>query len=217
VTEWLVLVFRIRWESGWSFVPRPAILTGFSLFSSAPQGKLWYFICTDPVCYYDIIGYYWPSTHVLIFKFSSSPTDFHTAIHIQILYTIHPSIHPRALQPISGLGLLYWDTVTVVFLWCGVVSPTPNPNLEDQVSVYMTPGDRVAQLYHQVLGSSGTSGVPLPVPIIVGPWGEFSTPAHPTYNAINIITTDFQLKNSQISKGSNNTTISPNRIQTSKT
>jgi hypothetical protein len=44
-----------------------------------------------------------------------------------------------ALQPISDLGLLYflppcnllrgfsWGSVTAVFLWCGVVSPTPNP------------------------------------------------------------------------------------------
>jgi hypothetical protein len=29
----------------------------------------------------------------------------------------------------------------------------------------------VAQLYPQALGSSGTSGVPFPVPAIVGPWG----------------------------------------------
>jgi hypothetical protein len=35
-----------------------------------------------------------------------------------------------ALQPISGLGLLRgfsWGSVTAVFLWRGVVSPTPNP------------------------------------------------------------------------------------------
>jgi hypothetical protein len=56
------------------------------------------------------------------------------------------------------------------FSWCGVVSPTPNPpNLEDQVSLFMTPGDRVSQLYPRTLGSSGFSGVPLPVPTIVGP------------------------------------------------
>jgi hypothetical protein len=60
-------------------------------------------------------------------------------------------------------------SVTAVFLWRGVVSPTPTPNLEDQVSVFMTPGDRVAQLYPRALGISGTSGVPLPVPTIVGP------------------------------------------------
>jgi hypothetical protein len=30
----------------------------------------------------------------------------------------------------------------------------------------------VAQLYNQALGSSGTSGVPFPVPTIVGPWGD---------------------------------------------
>jgi hypothetical protein len=30
----------------------------------------------------------------------------------------------------------------------------------------------VVQLYPRELDSSGTSGVPLPVPTIVGPWGE---------------------------------------------
>jgi hypothetical protein len=29
----------------------------------------------------------------------------------------------------------------------------PTPNLEDQASVFMTPGDRVAQLYPQALGT----------------------------------------------------------------
>jgi hypothetical protein len=32
----------------------------------------------------------------------------------------------------------------------------------------------MAQLYPQALGSSGTSGVPFPVPTIVGPWGSQS-------------------------------------------
>jgi hypothetical protein len=31
----------------------------------------------------------------------------------------------------------------------------PAPNLEDQVSVFITPGDRVTQLYRQALASSG--------------------------------------------------------------
>jgi hypothetical protein len=53
-------------------------------------------------------------------------------------------------------ALASWGSVTAVFLWCGVVSPAPN--LEHQVSVFMTPGDRVAQLYPRALGSSGTSG-----------------------------------------------------------
>jgi hypothetical protein len=39
------------------------------------------------------------------------------------------------------------------------------------LSVFITPGERVAQLYPQALGSSGASGVPFPVPNIVGPWG----------------------------------------------
>jgi hypothetical protein len=30
----------------------------------------------------------------------------------------------------------------------------PTPNLEDQASVFMTPGDRVAQLYPQALGTN---------------------------------------------------------------
>jgi hypothetical protein len=37
------------------------------------------------------------------------------------------SLHPMALQPISGLDLLSWGSVTAVFLWCGVISPTPKP------------------------------------------------------------------------------------------
>jgi hypothetical protein len=52
-----------------------------------------------------------------------------------------------------------------------LLAPRQTPNLEDQVSVFMTPGERVAQLYPRALGSSGTSEVPLPVPTIVGPWG----------------------------------------------
>jgi hypothetical protein len=51
----------------------------------------------------------------------------------------------------------------------GLLTPRPTPNLEDQVSVFMTLGDRVAQLYPRTLGSSGTSGVPLLVSNIVGP------------------------------------------------
>jgi hypothetical protein len=39
------------------------------------------------------------------------------------------------------------------------------------LSVFITPGERVAQIYPQALGSSGTLGVPFPVPTIVGPWG----------------------------------------------
>jgi hypothetical protein len=39
------------------------------------------------------------------------------------------------------------------------------------ISVFITPGERVAQLHPQALVSSGTSGVPFPVATIVGPWG----------------------------------------------
>jgi hypothetical protein len=77
-----------------------------------------------------------------------------------------------ALQPILGLGLLFWGSVTTIFYGVGLLAPRPTPNLEDQVLLFMTPGDRVAQLYPRALGSSGTSGVPLPVNTIVGPWGD---------------------------------------------
>jgi hypothetical protein len=74
-----------------------------------------------------------------------------------------------AQQPMSGLGLLSWSSVTAVFYGVGLLAPRPTPNLEDQVSLFMTPGDSVAQLYPWALGSSGTSGVPLPVLTTVGP------------------------------------------------
>jgi hypothetical protein len=38
------------------------------------------------------------------------------------------------------------------FLWGGATTPTPNPNLEDQVLVFVTPGNRMTQLYPQALG-----------------------------------------------------------------
>jgi hypothetical protein len=47
----------------------------------------------------------------------------------------------------------------------------PTPNLEDQASVFISPGDRVAQLYPWTLGSSVTSGSPFPLTTYVGPWG----------------------------------------------
>jgi hypothetical protein len=35
----------------------------------------------------------------------------------------------------------------------GLLVQSPTPNLEDQASAFMTPGDRVAQLYPQALGT----------------------------------------------------------------
>jgi hypothetical protein len=61
-----------------------------------------------------------------------------------------------ALQPGVGFSLLHNTPpfggssegfVTIILFWCGVVSPTPN--LEDQVSIFISPGDWVAQLYSQ--------------------------------------------------------------------
>jgi hypothetical protein len=63
------------------------------------------------------------------------------------------SHHHMALQPNTGLGLPFWGFVTIIFLQGWIVSPARNPNLEDQVSAFMTPGDRVTQLYPQALGT----------------------------------------------------------------
>jgi hypothetical protein len=58
-----------------------------------------------------------------------------------------------ALQPKSGPGLPFWGFVTITLLPGWSVSQRPTPNLEDQASVFMTPGDMVAQLYPQALGT----------------------------------------------------------------
>jgi hypothetical protein len=56
-----------------------------------------------------------------------------------------------ALQSNLGPGLSLWGFITVTFLRGCIVSPAPN--LDDQASVFMTPEDRVAQLYPQALGT----------------------------------------------------------------
>jgi hypothetical protein len=51
------------------------------------------------------------------------------------------------ISPLSGLGLLFF---TFRDMWCVTESgdgPSPNPYMEDHVSVFMTSGARVAQLY----------------------------------------------------------------------
>jgi hypothetical protein len=59
-----------------------------------------------------------------------------------------------ALQLKSGPGLPFLGFLNnnlFTGLYC--YSSAQPPNLDDQVSVFMTPGDRVAQLYSQALGS----------------------------------------------------------------
>jgi hypothetical protein len=67
-----------------------------------------------------------------------------TIHHINLSYTSTAQFGPW--PPLLGF-------VTIAFSQGWIVSPAPNPNLEDQVSVFMTPGDRVTQLYPQALGS----------------------------------------------------------------
>jgi hypothetical protein len=65
----------------------------------------------------------------------------------------HHHHHHMTLQPNSGPGLPLWGFVTITFYRAGLLVQHPTPNLEEQASVFMTPGDRVAQLYTQELGT----------------------------------------------------------------
>jgi hypothetical protein len=59
----------------------------------------------------------------------------------------HHYHHHMALRPNSGPGLPLWGFVTITFLQGWMLVQRPTPNLEDQASVFMIPGDRVAQLH----------------------------------------------------------------------
>jgi hypothetical protein len=59
-----------------------------------------------------------------------------------------------ALQPKSGPDLPFWGfRNNKIFYGARLLVQRPTPNLEDQASVFMTPGDRVAQLYPQAPGT----------------------------------------------------------------
>ena len=61
--------------------------------------------------------------------------------------TQQPSIGPwPSVLHVSRHVMFYGDRLS---------GPRPTPNLEDQVSVFMKPGDMMAQLYTYALGSSG--------------------------------------------------------------
>jgi hypothetical protein len=70
----------------------------------------------------------------------------------------------------------------------GLLAPRPAPNLEDQASECISPGDWVAQLYLWTLGSSGTLGSPFPVSTCVGPWGELVAHSLGNYDVLSILT-----------------------------
>jgi hypothetical protein len=59
-----------------------------------------------------------------------------------------------ALQPTSDPGLPFMGFLNSnLYTGLDCYSNAQPPNLEDQASVFMTPGDRVAQLYPQTLGT----------------------------------------------------------------
>jgi hypothetical protein len=58
-----------------------------------------------------------------------------------------------ALQSNSGTGLPLWGFVTITFLQGWIVSPAPNPQPKGPGLRIYDPGDRVAQVYPQALGT----------------------------------------------------------------
>jgi hypothetical protein len=74
-------------------------------------------------------------------------------------------------SPFRALASSSSGSVTAVFYGVGLLASCRTPNLEDQVSVFMAPGDRVAQLYPRALGSSGTSGRHSLYPLLWAPDG----------------------------------------------
>jgi hypothetical protein len=58
-----------------------------------------------------------------------------------------------ALQPNSGPVLPLWGFVTITFLQGWIVGPAPNPQPGGPGLRIYDPGDRVAQLYPQALGT----------------------------------------------------------------
>jgi hypothetical protein len=58
-----------------------------------------------------------------------------------------------ALNPKSAPGLPFWGFGTITFLQGWIVRPAPNPQPGRPGLRIYDPGDRVAQLYPQVLGT----------------------------------------------------------------
>jgi hypothetical protein len=72
-----------------------------------------------------------------------------TNIHIIIIIIIIIWLY----SPIQALASPFGFRNSNLLYRAGLLVQLPTPNLEDQVSVFMTPGDRVAQLYPQALGT----------------------------------------------------------------
>jgi hypothetical protein len=79
-------------------------------------------------------------------------------IGITALFEPYPSLEDSARLVYSWYELDHQvftslDFATIIFLQSKVVSLSPTPNLEDQVPVFMSPSDKVVQLYPQAPGS----------------------------------------------------------------
>jgi hypothetical protein len=107
--------------------------------------------------------------HALAGVRTHTRTQKHTYVHIQIsAYDISSSLAkqpflshslPQKILPVLSIRKLDHlvctssHFATTFFCRARSSASCPPPNLEDQVSVFMSPSDRVAQLYPQVPGS----------------------------------------------------------------
>jgi hypothetical protein len=90
---------------------------------------------------------------------------------IMVQSSSSPSVAPQPkYEPWPLLGFFSLeDSQQISFYSVRLSASRPAPNLDDQASIFIPLGDRVAQLYHRTLVSSGTSGSPFPVPTYMGP------------------------------------------------
>lgn len=81
-------------------------------------------------------------------RFRHKQTDDYVFMFVVYLSPLHPLLILWRWSPISGLSLLlFWFQDMWSCKGRGLSAPRPTPKLKDQLSLFMTSGDRMAQLY----------------------------------------------------------------------
>jgi hypothetical protein len=80
---------------------------------------------------------------------------FHVVVDHSCNHHLHYHCHDSPLWAIAFLitFFLLWISWQQIFYEVGLSTPRPSPNLEDQTSVFVTPGDGMTQLYPQALST----------------------------------------------------------------
>jgi hypothetical protein len=97
-----------------------------------------------------------------------------TGLYLRPYHEFSPQSHHKPCKWALASSRIFSleDSQQISFYRVRLSASRPAPSLEDQVSVFISPGGRVAQAYPWTLGSSGTSGSPFPIPTYVGLWGD---------------------------------------------